>query len=90
MQTCDAFAGSAAADVKLVYAQINSALASGNAVQRATAVRQIAPVLRQGTHYDCPTRLRYRWLPERSLHIAGSMGRNIPIQAFIVLGNFAL
>jgi len=52
-----------AANMKPVYAQINSALTSGNTTQRATAVRQIAAVLRQGTHYDCPTRLRYRWLP---------------------------
>lgn len=57
-----------AANMKPVYAQIKSALASGNTVQRATAVRQIAAVLRQGTHYDCPTRLRYTWLPLLMAH----------------------
>ena len=52
-----------AANMNPVYAKINAALASGNAAQRASAVRQIAAVLRQGTHYACPTRLRYNWLP---------------------------
>ncbi len=52
-----------AANMKPVHAKINAALASGNAAQRASAVRQIAAVLRQGTHYACPTRLRYNWLP---------------------------
>lgn len=38
-----------AANMKLVYVQSNSALASGNAAQRAMAVRQIARYRRQ-TH----------------------------------------
>lgn len=45
------------------YAKIDAALASGDAVRTTAAVRQIAHLLRQGTHYDCPTRLRYGWLP---------------------------
>ena len=52
-----------AANMTPVYAQIKFEIASGNAAQTATAVRQIASVLRQGTHYNCPTRLRYTWLP---------------------------
>ncbi len=52
-----------ATNMKPVYAQIKSEIASGNAARMAAAVQQIASVLRQGTHYICPTRLRYTWLP---------------------------
>ena len=52
-------AGGAAA----LYPRIRAAIASGNATRTQWAANEIADLLREGDHYNCPSRLRWVWLP---------------------------
>ena len=52
-----------AGGVAALYPKIRAAIVSGNAAQTRWAVGQMETLLRAGDHYNCPTRMRYVWLP---------------------------
>ena len=56
-------AAGAAAPVNPVYNRIDSAIASGNATEKAWAIKQIAMLLRAPNAYSAPYKLRWVWLP---------------------------
>jgi len=57
-----------AAAAKPVHPRIDSAVASGNAAQRAWAIKRIAYLLQAPNHYSAPYRLEYGWLPTLLSH----------------------